>query len=170
MDADLDSYFTKTNSNAPAQNGKKKKNKADNSATGAAAPAKKRKISAPLGFVNLGYGVVADDDLPIGTERIVGTSTALEKDYYRLTSAPDPAKIRPQHVLQQSLQHIKAKWRTQQDYEWCCKQLKSVRQDATIQHLRNEFVVDVYETHARIAIETGKNIKNVLLPTACTAR
>lgn len=38
------------------------------------------------------------------TEKIVGTSTALEKTYLRLTNAPDPATVKrkmmdPQHEL-----------------------------------------------------------------------
>lgn len=86
---------------------------------------------------------------------IIGRSTQLEKKYLRLTSAADPNTVRPLHVLQQTLELLKKKWKAEQNYSYICDQFKSLRQDLTVQHIQNEFTVKVYEIHARIAIEKG---------------
>lgn len=41
---------------------------------------------------------------------IKGTNNTVEKHYYRLTSAPDPADVRPEPVLKQALKLLKSKW------------------------------------------------------------
>lgn len=92
---------------------------------------------------------------PPTTGPVVGTSQVLEKQYLRLTSAPVPSQVRPQAILQQTLELLKKKWRKEGNYSYVCDQFKSMRQDLTVQRIRNEFTVSVYEIHARIALEKG---------------
>ena len=86
---------------------------------------------------------------------IVGRSQDLEKKYFRLTSAPNPDTVRPLSVLEKTLEHLKKKWKQENNYSYICDQFKSLRQDLTVQHIKNDFTVNVYEIHARIALERG---------------
>ena len=86
---------------------------------------------------------------------VVGRSDKLEKNYFRLTSAPNPDTVRPLEVLKKTLELLKNKWRDESNYTYICDQFKSLRQDLTVQHIKNAFTVNVYEIHARIALEKG---------------
>lgn len=84
---------------------------------------------------------------------IKGTCQTLEKSYLRLTSEPDPSRVRPLLVLKKAFNLIYKKYKEGAKYPYICDQLKSIRQDLRVQLIENEFSVTVYETHARIAIE-----------------
>ncbi|KAI0843248.1 SAC3/GANP/Nin1/mts3/eIF-3 p25 family-domain-containing protein [Hypoxylon sp. FL0890] len=92
---------------------------------------------------------------PPPTGPIVGLNQSLEKRYLRLTAAPKPADVRPEYILHQTLDLLKKKWRKDGNYNYICDQFKSLRQDLTVQRIRNDFTVSVYEIHARIALEKG---------------
>ena len=87
--------------------------------------------------------------------------------------------IRPLEVLKKSLVHVLNKYAKSNDYRYICDQMKAIRQDLTVSYhltfidflnfnefyfslkpktcqvqvIRNEFTIEVYETHARIAIK-----------------
>ena len=86
---------------------------------------------------------------------VIGRCQDLEKKYFRLTSAPNPDTVRPLPVLEKTLELLKRKWKRESNYSYICDQFKSLRQDLTVQHIKTEFTVDVYEIHARIALEKG---------------
>ncbi|GMM32855.1 Thp3 protein [Saccharomycopsis crataegensis] len=88
-------------------------------------------------------------------DRLVGTCQTLEKRYYRLTSEAVPEKVRPPEVLEKALEFVLNKFNTNSavKYNYVCDQLKSIRQDLTVQLIEDDFTVKVYETHAKIAID-----------------
>ncbi|KAJ4406979.1 hypothetical protein N0V91_004145 [Didymella pomorum] len=94
-----------------------------------------------------------EDEMPTGP--VVGTNMALEKSYFRLTAPPKAETVRPLAVLEKTLAMLIKKWRAEKNYNYICNQFKSLRQDLTVQHIKNAFTVKVYETHARISLEKG---------------
>ncbi|KAL2526125.1 SAC3/GANP/Nin1/mts3/eIF-3 p25 family [Abeliophyllum distichum] len=97
-------------------------------------------------------GSRAVEDIDWDALTVKGTCQEIEKRYLRLTSAPDPATVRPEEVLEKALLMVQ---NSEKNYLYKCDQLKSIRQDLTVQHIRNELTAKVYETHARLAIEVG---------------
>jgi hypothetical protein len=86
---------------------------------------------------------------------VIGTNSRLEKSYFRLTAPPKPETVRPLHVLEKTLSMLRQKWKSEKNYNYICNQFKSLRQDLTVQHIKNAFTVKVYEIHARISLEKG---------------
>jgi hypothetical protein len=115
----------------------------------------KKKLSVAELVAAATAGSREEGDLNWEEFAIEGMLQSLEKPYLRLTSAPDPSAVRPLSVLRLSLAHVLGKWEARGDYRYSCEQFKSIRQDLTIQGIRNEFAVEVYESHARIALENG---------------
>ena len=119
------------------------------------------------------------EELGLNIEKISGTCQRLEKDYYRLTSAPKAADVRPPGVLLEALFSIQNRWYSgdihktavhkatdggkktiskeeslQEAYIYFCSQLKAMRQDLMVQHLSGtNIAVAVMEAHARVALE-----------------
>jgi SAC3 family protein LENG8/THP3 len=119
---------------------------------------KKRFENGRSGFQSPGAGGLSRDESPVPKAPlgpVVGRCLNLEKPYLRLTSEPNPEKVRPLHILEQTLELLRTKWTTEHNYPYICDQFKSLRQDLTVQHIKSEFTVKVYETHARIALEKG---------------
>lgn len=96
-----------------------------------------------------------DSESDMATGPVVGTNQSLEKSYFRLTAPPKAETVRPQSVLEKTLVLLRNKWKEEKNYNYICNQFKSLRQDLTVQHIKNPFTVKVYETHARIALEKG---------------
>jgi hypothetical protein len=91
-----------------------------------------------------------------GQYSVVGSCKNLEKRYLRLTSAPDPALVRPEPVLARWLDHLTKLWnQREKDWKYIEDQMRAIRQDLTVQNLRGAFTTRVYETNARWALESG---------------
>lgn len=106
-----------------------------------------RELSTPT------YVALSDDS--VSTEPIVGENQSLEKKYLRLTSQPKPETVRPLHILKKTLQMLFDKYFEGASYNYLCDQCKSLRQDLTVQNIKNDFTIMAYEFHSKIAILNG---------------
>lgn len=86
-------------------------------------------------------------------EPIAGRSTKLEKQYLRLTGPPNPDVVRPKEVLEKSYRLLVSKWKKEHNYSYACDQFKSIRQDLSVQHIKDQFTVKVYQTNALVCLE-----------------
>ena len=121
----------------------KKKNKKGNNDEISFNPERKKQISRDMSL-----------DEIIKENKIVGTSRALEKQYLRITGADlDPSMYRPPDVLHESFKYCMDKFNQTRNYVYIRDQLRSIRQDLTVQGIEDEFSVLVYETVTKLAIE-----------------
>lgn len=73
---------------------------------------------------------------------VKGTMQELEKSYFRLTSAPDPSTVRPEAVLRRAYARLVHLLREgKEGYFYALDQFKGMRQDCTVQHLKNDLTV-----------------------------
>ena len=86
---------------------------------------------------------------------VTGTSTELEKRFFRLIGSPDPAAVRPEPALVRSLHHLRMRADEGAPYLYLSDQLKAVRQDLVVQHIKGCLAVEVYEWHAALALSSG---------------
>lgn len=87
---------------------------------------------------------------------LLGTCTDLEKPFLRLTTLPRASDVRPLPVLRKALSLAQSRWWMQErDWAHTGEMLRSIRQDLTVQMIRNEFTVEVYEFSTRSALEAG---------------
>lgn len=97
-------------------------------------------------------GVIAEINLTQQVEKLIGTSTDMEKQYLRLTGPPNPSLVRPIHVLKKSFIYVLEKYKKTLNYRYIQEQFRSIRQDMKVQHINDLFATHVYETNARIAL------------------
>jgi hypothetical protein len=91
-----------------------------------------------------------DDD---NGEAIVGRNVSIDKPYLRITGRPDPDTVRPEGVLKKALPHFLEGYKKGAvPYDNLISQMKSIRQDLTVQHIRNAFTVEVYEENFKISL------------------
>ena len=57
--------------------------------------------------------------------KLVGKSTAIEKSYMRLTTAPKATDVRPLAVLRKSFSYVKTHYIQNEDFDFANEQLKS---------------------------------------------
>ncbi len=102
------------------------------------------------------HGDAIDSEITWDQHAVQGTCSNLEKKYFRLTGPPNPNAVRPPHVLKAALDHVVRRYRAGQcDIHYAEDQLKAMRQDVTVQHVRGELPVQIYEAHARACLEHG---------------
>ena len=85
---------------------------------------------------------------------ITGTCQNLEKSFLRLNGVPKAEEVRPESVLIRALNRIAAVIAGgEKDFMYIWSQLKAIRQDLTVQHIRTSTSVQCEELFARASLE-----------------
>lgn len=74
-------------------------------------------------IICLDYGASGPDPV-LSHAPIVGLCEDVEKPFFRLTTAADPADVRPERVLRRSLENVKLRWKEERNYAFAQSQLR----------------------------------------------
>ena len=102
--------------------------------------------------LTMNSGVLEEDELQ---QNIVGRSKSIEKPYLRITGRPNPDTIRPQPILKKALKHFLEQYKKGKSYDYIIEQLRSIRQDLTVQNIKNSLTVQVYEENLKLSLFEG---------------
>lgn len=100
---------------------------------------------------------LSDREVEVATDGwlVEGRCQKVDKGYQRLTSAPSPDDVRPEPILRIALDRCCERWASAKNWAQIDSQLRSIRQDITVQQLRGPFAAHAYETCARLALEAS---------------
>jgi len=87
-----------------------------------------------------------------GGKPVQGLCSDMERPYMR---APNASHVRPLPLLRKAFEFVQKRWNESQDWVYVGEQLRSIRQDITIQRVRTPFTTQVYEFNARAALVAG---------------
>lgn len=107
-------------------------------------------------FAQPSEGPLPSSSEPVWNPNIIiqGTCQNIEKSFLRLNGVPKPEEVRPEPVLVKALDRIiNMIAGGEKDFMYIWSQLKAIRQDLTVQHIRNETTVRTEEVFARAALE-----------------
>eukprot|EP01117_Protostelium_nocturnum_P011828 TRINITY_DN4310_c0_g2_i2.p2 TRINITY_DN4310_c0_g2~~TRINITY_DN4310_c0_g2_i2.p2 ORF type:complete len:239 (-),score=99.37 TRINITY_DN4310_c0_g2_i2:519-1235(-) len=93
----------------------------------------------------------------------IGTCTIMEKEYMRLTSKPISSLVRPQKLIEEWLPLLTQRFEEKEvNYNYFSDQMKSIRQDLTVQNIKNSFLCRVYFDHMKAA---STNVSFIIIST-----
>jgi hypothetical protein len=88
----------------------------------------KKQMLVPSSQMEISFSENVMPEINLANMTVKGTCQTVEKPYFRLTSAPDPADVRSEEVLEKSLKLISKKWKKRQnDYRYIDEQFRSMR-------------------------------------------
>jgi len=90
------------------------------------------------------------DDKPLE-----GSCAEVERPYLRSSGVRRASDVRPPHVLKQAFALVRERWGEKRDWVYASEMLWGIRQELTMQMVRDTFAVEVYEFSTRTALEVG---------------